>query len=71
MMRTLIFSFIIIMAFPTASSASIYDEYIGVRSMGMGGAHRGVGTSNDTLYLNPAGMAVATRYGVETAYQYS
>ncbi len=39
--------------------------------MGMGGAHRGVGTSNDTLYLNPAGMAVATRYGVETAYQYS
>lgn len=37
----------------------------------MGGAHRGVGTSNDTLYVNPAGMAITTRYSIDLAYAYS
>jgi hypothetical protein len=46
-------------------------ELTGVRSLAMGGAHRGVGTSNDTLYLNPAGMALIKRYSVELQYGYS
>ena len=31
----------------------------------MGGAFRAVGTSNDTLYLNPAGLGAAGRYEVD------
>src|SRR3954469_18063599 len=46
------------------------DEFAGVRSLGMGGAHRALGTSNDTLYLNPAGMAIMKRYSVEASYAY-
>lgn len=53
------------------AEAGVYDEFVGVRSPAMGGAHRGVGTSNDTLYLNPAGMAIATRYSLDAAYAYS
>jgi hypothetical protein len=51
--------------------ASPLDEFQGVRSAAMGGAHRGVGTSNDTLMLNPAGMAVAKRYALEMNYGYA
>ncbi len=47
------------------------NELAGVRSLSMGGAHRGLGTSNDTLYLNPAGTAVVKRYAVELHYGYS
>ena len=39
----------------SAEAAGIYDEFRGLRSEAMGGAHRGLGTSNDTLTLNPAG----------------
>jgi hypothetical protein len=46
------------------------DEFQGVRSAAMGGAHRGVGTSNDTLVLNPAGMVLAKRYAIEMNYGY-
>jgi hypothetical protein len=55
----------------SVGAASVFDELHGVRSLGMGGAHRGLGTSNDTLYLNPAGMAVGRRYAVELNYGYS
>ncbi len=51
--------------------AGIFDELVGARSLAMGGAHRGLGTSNDTIYLNPAGMSVAQRYAVELNYGYS
>ncbi len=51
--------------------ALVFEELAGVRSSAMGGAHRGVGTSNDTVYLNPAGMSVARRYSVELNYAYS
>jgi hypothetical protein len=37
----------------------------------MGGAHRAVGTSNDTLILNPAGMAFARRYSAALQYAFS
>lgn len=53
------------------AKAGIVDELVGNRSKAMGGAHRGLGTSNDTLYLNPAGMSVAKRYAVEANYGYS
>ncbi|MFC1611307.1 hypothetical protein ACFL6C_10125 [Myxococcota bacterium] len=59
------------MANTLPSDAGVFDEFIGVRSAGMGGAHRGLGTSNDTIYLNPAGMAAARRYSVELNYGYS
>ena len=36
----------------------------------MGGAHRGLGTSNDTVVLNPAGMALWRRYAVDLTYRY-
>lgn len=53
------------------SQAGIAKEFAGVRSTAMAGAQRGVGTSNDTLYLNPAGMALTRRYAVEGFYGYS
>ena len=37
----------------------------------MGGTHRGIGTSNDTLLLNPAGMAIFSRYSIELDYGYN
>jgi hypothetical protein len=52
------------------ADALVFDEVAGVRSAAMGGAHRGVGTSNDTIYLNPAGMAIGHRYAVELNYGY-
>ena len=45
-------------------------EIYGSRSMAMGGAHRGIGTSNDTIYLNPAGMSLLKRYAIEGHYAY-
>lgn len=48
--------------------ADVYEEYAGARSVAMGGAHRGLGTSNDTLILNPAGMATTRRYSIDAAY---
>jgi len=59
------------LALPRPGAASIADEFHGVRSTGMGGAGAGLGTSNDTLYLNPAGMAIGRRYGIELNYAYS
>ncbi|MEK7704463.1 MAG: hypothetical protein AAB426_05845, partial [Myxococcota bacterium] len=50
--------------------AGIETEFHGARSAAMGEAHRGVGTSNDTLYLNPAGMAIVRRYGLDVQYGY-
>lgn len=52
----------------TALRAEITDGYIGVRSTAMGGAHRGLGTSNDAIFLNPAGMALSKRYSVDLGY---
>ena len=55
---------------PQHARAGIYQEFYGSRSLAMGGAHRGIGTSNDTLLLNPAGMAMAQRYSVDMQYAY-
>lgn len=63
----------LLMAFLAGASADfgVYDEFRGVRSLAMGGAQRGLGTSNDTLYFNPAGMALTKRYGIDFQYGYS
>ena len=51
--------------------AGIFEEHSGVRSAGMGGAHRALGTSNEAIYLNPATIASFARFGIdlELAYQ--
>jgi hypothetical protein len=61
----------ILAAPPIHTEEGIANELAGVRSTAMGGAHRGVGTSNDALYLNPGGMALVRRYAVEAQYGYS
>jgi hypothetical protein len=50
--------------------ADVYNELHGIRSLGMGGANRGLGGSNDALIMNPAAMAMSRRYGVDVLYQY-
>ena len=55
----------------TAKSFSSFEEVAGIRSLAMGGAHRALGTSNDTLKLNPAGLAIQTRYAIELHYAWS
>ncbi len=68
-MRWYLFGLVSWLASPAA--AGVGEEFAGVRSAAMGGAHRGLGTSNDTLYLNPAGMSLASRYAVELDYRFS
>jgi hypothetical protein len=51
-----------------AGAASAQEEWTGLRSMGMGGAHRAIVTGNDAVYLNPAGMSVTKKYAVEGGY---
>ena len=58
-------------ASPARTEDALAHELEGVRSLAMGGAHRGVGTSNDTIYLNPGGMALVRRYAIELQYGYS
>jgi len=41
------------------------QEILGPRSQGMGSIHRGVGTSNDALFTNVAGMSLFPRYAAE------
>ena len=58
--RSLLLCGFLVLSLPRVSNASVYDEFTGIRSAAMGGAHRAVGTSNDALVLNPAGMAMGT-----------
>ncbi len=51
----------------TASPALAWD-FIGVRPMSMGGAHRALVTGNDAIMLNPAGMSLFKRYSMEAQY---
>ena len=54
-----------------ARAHDLPPDVAGSRSLAMGGAHRGLGNSNDALYLNPAGIALNKRYGVEMQYLYT
>ena len=51
--------------------AQALDEFAGVRTMSMGGVQRAVGTTNDAIYANPAGIALEPRYDIEVAYMRS
>ena len=55
----------------TPARADVYREIHGARSEAMGGAHRGLGTSNDAITLNPAGMMLTKRYSIDANYTYS
>jgi len=51
---------------PTPSA----QDLSGTRAMAMGNAFRAVGTSNEAIYLNPAGMALGTKYEIDLAYAF-
>lgn len=70
-MRPLLCCTLLLLVPLTAKSASSFEEVAGIRSLAMGGAHRALGTSNDTLKLNPAGLAIQTRYAIELHYAWS
>jgi hypothetical protein len=53
---------------PVAAFAQVTDEPAYVRTMAMGGAQRAVGSSNETLQWNPAGMAMRKRYEIDAQY---
>lgn len=61
----------ILLTIAAPAHADPYQEFTGARSEAMGGAHRGLATSNDTIVLNPAGVALLRRYSIDTAYGYS
>ena len=50
-----------------ASPAAAWD-FVGVRPLGMGGAHRAIVTGNDAIMRNPAGMSLFRRYSFEAQY---
>lgn len=58
-------------AWATPGRADVYREFHGLRSEAMGGAHRGLGNSNDAITLNPAGIALTKRYSIDGGYSYS
>ena len=56
---------------PRTSYADPFYQLVGAKSLAMGGAHRGFGTANDTLIVNPAGMAITRRYNSQVQYGYN
>lgn len=60
-----------LISLPAQSRADAFYQLTGPKSLAMGGAHRGLGTSNDTLILNPAGMAITRRYSSQINYGYN
>lgn len=62
---------IALMLLGAPAAADPYKEFTGLRAEAMGGAHRGLGTSNDTIFLNPAGMAIHRRFSIDGFYGYS
>ena len=63
--RFRLYKLIFILCLLCPSSELLAGNFVGLHSHGMGGAHRGLGTSNDTLFLNPAGMSMSKRYTIE------
>ncbi|HWV38514.1 MAG TPA: hypothetical protein VN033_08545 [Vulgatibacter sp.] len=63
---------------PAAAAASIPDlptptaqDLSGTRAMAMGNAFRAIATSNEAIYLNPAGMALQRKYEIDLAYAFA
>ncbi|RME22466.1 MAG: hypothetical protein D6806_12955 [Deltaproteobacteria bacterium] len=60
---------LLVMAVTTSLSARAGAQDItGARPLGMGSAFRGIASSNDAIYLNPAGMSLFRRYSLEVQY---
>ena len=62
---------------PAAAAADLPDlptpnaqDLSGTRALAMGDAFRAVATSNEAIYLNPAGMALASKYEIDLAYAF-
>ncbi|MBN2498444.1 MAG: hypothetical protein JXR96_27890 [Deltaproteobacteria bacterium] len=68
MKAPLILAALIALALLATSASAGMNDFLGVRPLGMGGAHRAVVTGNDSIFLNPAGMALFKRYSFETQY---
>lgn len=64
-------SFLWLVGIARPAHADPFYQLIGARSLAMGGAHRGLGNSNDALILNPAGMAITRRYSAEAQFNYN
>jgi hypothetical protein len=62
----------LLLAAPTALGQGLptpgAEDVSRARSLAMGGAFRAVATSNDAIYLNPAGVAVGQRYALDGNY---
>lgn len=49
----------------------VAGDLFGTRSLATGNAFRAVGTSNDTIFFNPAGVVIARRYEIDGHYGFS
>jgi len=75
-MRTWLTALTVIAATLGAAPALALDppaagDLFGTRSLAMGNAFRAVGTSNDTLFFNPAGLVATRRYEIDGHYGFS
>ncbi|HET6344869.1 MAG TPA: hypothetical protein VFH51_08045 [Myxococcota bacterium] len=50
--------------------ADAFGEVQTPRTLGMGGANRALGSSNDALLYSPGGMAMSKRYSIDGVYSY-
>jgi len=62
---------------PAAAAAALPElptpnaqDLSGTRALGMGDAFRAVASSNEAIYLNPAGMALSSKYEIDLAYAF-
>jgi hypothetical protein len=56
---------------PLLPTSFLPEDVAGTRSVGMGDAFRGVGTSNDTIVDNPAGLVLNPHYEIAGFFGYS
>jgi hypothetical protein len=56
---------------PLLPTSFLPEDVAGTRSVGMGDAFRGVGTSNDTIVDNPAGLILNPHYEIAGFFGYS
>ncbi len=65
-MKKIIVLAMILWAYPSNA-----DDFVSTRPMAMGGAYRAVATSNDAIFINPAGMSLFKRYSFELNYLFT
>ena len=60
----------VVACFTPPAHADVFTEFTGARSLAMGGAHRALGSNNEAIVLNPAGLAATKRYHIDVQYGY-